>query len=281
MKHLVFLTALRYLLLCLPVFGESRTSPKFIDISKQSGVSFVSDATSTSQKYLPETMVGGVAMFDYDGDERLDLFFVNGAKLDDPMAAGKTPDKSDPRYWNRLYRNNGDGTFTDVTGKAGVQGYSYGMGAAVGDYNNDGRPDLFVTNVGQNILYKNNGDGTFTDVTKEAGVAGNGWSASACFVDYDRDGHLDLVVARYLDWDFSQNVWCGERRPGYRAYCHPDKFKPITHLLYHNNGDGRFADVTRKAGFTQSLGKGLGVAISDFDADGWSDIAVANDSFPQ
>lgn len=226
-------------------------------------------------------MVGGVAVFDFDGDGRLDIFFVNGAKLDDPMAPGKVPDKSDARYWNRLYRNNKDGTFTDVTKKAGVQGHSYGMGAAVGDYNNDGRPDLFVTNVGRNILYKNNGDGTFTDLTTEAGVAGGGWSTAACFVDYDRDGHLDLIVARYLDWDFSQNIWCGERRPGYRSYCHPDKFKPVAHLLYRNNGNGRFEDVTRKTGIAESPGKGLGVAVNDFDADGWPDIAVANDSFPQ
>ncbi len=281
MKHPVFPAALLFLFVLTPVSGDGRATPKFVDISKQSGVSFVSDASATSQKYLPEAMVGGVAMFDYDGDRRLDIFFVNGAKLADPMATGQASDKSDPRYWNRLYRNNGDGTFIDVTKKAGVQGHSYGMGAAVGDYNNDGHADLFVTNVGQNILYRNNGDGTFTDATKEAGVAGSGWSASACFVDYDRDGHLDLVVARYLDWDFSQNIWCGERRPGYRAYCHPDKFKPIAHLLYRNNGDGSFADVTRKAGFAGSPGKGLGVAVSDFNADGWPDIAIANDSFPQ
>ncbi|MEJ7708742.1 MAG: CRTAC1 family protein [Pyrinomonadaceae bacterium] len=282
MKHLVFPAALLQLVVCTRrSLGDGHTTPKFIDITKQSGVSFMNAASPTSQKYLPETMVGGVAMFDYDGDGHLDLFFVNGAKLDDPMPAGKAPDKSDQSYWNRLYRNNGDDTFTDVTKKAGVQGYGYGMGAAVGDYNNDGRPDLFVTGVGQNILYRNNGDGTFADVTKEAGVAGSGWSAAACFVDYDRDGHPDLFVARYLDWDFSQNIWCGERRPGYRAYCHPDKFKPVSHLLYRNDGNGHFTDVTRKAGLAESPGKGLGVAIGDFDADGWTDIAVANDSFPQ
>lgn len=239
-------------------------------------------ASHTSQKYLPETMGGGVALFDYDGDGRLDIYFVNGAKLEDPMPGGKAPDKSDARYWNRLYRNNGDLTFTDVTEKAGVRGHSYGMGAAAGDYDNDGRPDLFVTNLGQNILYRNNGDGTFTDATKAAGFPpATGWSASACFVDYDRDGLLDLVVARYLDWDFTQNIWCGERRPGYRAYCHPDKFKPVTHLLYRNNGNGTFADVSRQSGFAESPGKGLGVAIGDADADGWIDIVVANDSFPQ
>ena len=219
-------------------------------------------------------------MLDYNKDGNLDLFFVNGAALADPMAAGQQPDKRDRRFWNRLYRNNGDGTFTDATEAAGVQGHSYGMGVAVGDYDNDGWPDLYVTNVGRNILYHNNGDGTFTDVTGKAGVAGDGWSAGAAFVDYDRDGRLDLIVTRYLDWDFSE-IWCGEHRPGYRAYCHPDQFKPVTHLVYHNNGDGTFSDVSKKCGIGGAPGKGLGIAINDFDRDGWPDILVANDSFPQ
>jgi hypothetical protein len=244
-------------------------------------VRFVNQASHTSQKYLPESMVGGVAMLDYNKDGYLDLFFVNGAALADPMTAGQQPDKRDPRFWNRLYRNNGDGTFTDVTEAAGVRGHSYGMGVAVGDYDNDGWPDLYVTNVGRNILYHNNGDGTFTDVTEKAGVAGGGWSAGAAFVDYDRDGRLDLIVTRYLEWDFSSNVWCGEHRPGYRSYCHPDQFKPITHLVYHNNGDGTFTDVSKKCGIGSAPGKGLGIAINDFDRDGWPDILVANDSFPQ
>ena len=226
-------------------------------------------------------MVGGVAMLDYNKDGHLDLFFVNGAALADPMTAGQQPDKRDPRFWNRLYRNNGDGTFTDVTESAGVRGHSYGMGVAVADYDNDGWPDLYVTNVGRNILYHNNGDGTFTDVTEKAGVAGGGWSTGAAFVDYDRDGRLDLIVARYLEWDFSSNVWCGEHRPGYRAYCHPDQFKPTTHLVYHNNGDGTFTDVSKKCGIGSAPGKGLGIAINDFDRDGWPDILIANDSFPQ
>ncbi len=226
-------------------------------------------------------MVGGVAMLDYDGDGRQDLFFVNGARLEDPMPPGKTPDKTDPRYWNRLYRNNGDGTFTDVTEKAGVRGHSYGMGAATGDYDNDGAPDLYVTNFGRNILYRNNGDGTFTDVTGKVGVAGGGWSAGAAFLDYDRDGHLDLIVARYLDWDFSKNVWCGDRAAGRRSYCHPSHFQPISHLVYRNNGDGTFSDVTRQAGLAGARGKGLGVAFQDYDRDGWPDILIANDSVAQ
>ena len=273
----------RQLLLALlsPAVAISNPSPTFIDITARSGVRFKHDASHTSQKYLPEAMGGGVAMFDYDGDGRLDLFFVNGAAIQDPMPAVKSADKSDPRYWNRLYRNNGDGTFTDVTESAGVRGHSYGMGVAIGDYDNDGRPDLYVTNVGENILYHNNGDGTFTDVTRKAGVAGGGWSTSACFVDYDRDGYLDLIVTRYLEWDFSKNIWCGERRPGYRSYCHPDQFRPTTHLVYHNNGDNTFTDVSKTCGFAAAPGKGLGIAFNDFDRDGWPDILVANDSFPQ
>ncbi|MGH9695537.1 MAG: FG-GAP repeat domain-containing protein, partial [Bryobacteraceae bacterium] len=219
-------------------------------------------------------------MIDYDGDGKLDLYFVNGAALADPMPKGKQPDKTDPRYWNRLYRNNGDGTFTDVTEKAGVRGSSYGMGVATGDYDNDGRPDLYVTGLGRNILYHNNGDGTFTDVTNQAGVAGGGWSTGAMFVDYDRDGRLDLIVSRYLTWDF-RDIYCGDRKPGYRAYCHPDEFPAITHILYHNEGNGKFRDVSEESGFAKFPGKGLGVAMNDYDQDGWPDILIANDSIAQ
>jgi hypothetical protein len=253
----------------------------FENVAARAGVGFRHAASRTSQKYLPESMGGGVAMLDYNNDGWLDLFFVNGAALRDPMPPGGKPDKSDPRYWNRLYKNNGDGTYTDVTVEAGLRGEGYGMGVAVGDFDNDGWPDIYVTNFGRNILYHNNGDGTFTDVTDHAGVGGSGWSVSACFVDYDRDGKLDLVVTRYLDWDFSRNIYCGEKRPGYRAYCHPDEYQPATHLVFHNNGDGTFTDVSKKCGIGSVPAKGLGIAINDFDRDGWPDIAVANDSFPE
>jgi enediyne biosynthesis protein E4 len=255
--------------------------PSFSDITSGAGIQFKNEASHTSQKYFIETMEGGVALFDYDGDGFLDIFLVNGAALSDPMSSGKEADKSDPSFWNRLYHNNGDGTFRDVTESTGVAGHHYGMGVAVGDYDNDGYPDLYVTNFGTNILYHNNGNGTFAEVTVRAGVAAGGWSTSACFIDYDRDGWLDLIVGRYVDWDFTLNPWCGEHKPGYRSYCHPDNFKPIYSLAYHNNHDGTFTDVSAKTGFAAAPGKALGVAFNDLDRDGWPDIVVANDESPQ
>ena len=253
----------------------------FTDITKEAKLDFKHENSATSNKYLIETMGGGVALFDYDNDGRLDLFFTNGARLEDPMPDGKSPDKSDPKFWNRLYRQNSDGTFVDVTEKAGLTGMPqnyYGMGVAVGDYDNDGFEDIYVTGFGGNTLYHNNGNGTFTDVTKKAGVEAGGWSASAGFFDYDNDGKLDLFVTRYVDWTFKTNRYCGEQRPGYRAYCHPDNYDGVTDILYHNNGDGTFTDVSAKAGIANPKGKGLGVSFADYDNDGFTDIFVANDS---
>ena len=221
-------------------------------------------------------MGAGVALFDYDNDDRLDIFLVNGAPLQDPTPKGAIPQKTGPNYWNRLFHQKPDGTFEDVTEKAGLQGSGYGMGVAVGDYDNDGFEDLYVTAYGGNKLYHNNGDGTFTDVTEKAGVAGSGWSTSAAWVDLDNDGLLDLVVLRYLQWDF-EDIWCGEHKEGYRAYCHPDVFQPISPLVYHNDGNGRFTEVSRKIGLSKP-GKGLGIALADFDRDGHIDLFVANDS---
>ena len=271
------------LLQCSLLFAQTSAQerPTFVDITEKSGVAFRNEPSRTSEKYLLESMVGGVALFDYDNDGDLDLYFVNGAALEDPMPQGAQPRKEDPRYWNRLYRNNGDLTFRDVTEQAGVAGHSYGQGVAVGDYDNDGFADLYVTNYGRNILYRNDGKGGFRDVTESAGVAAGEWSTGAAFFDFDSDGRLDLAVVRYVDWDFSRNVWCGERKPGYRSYCHPDNFDPITHLIYRNHGDGTFRDVTSRAGFGGAPGKGLGVAFNDFNLDGRLDLFMANDSAPQ
>jgi len=252
----------------------------FTEITARSGIAFIHENAPTTNKYLIETMGGGVALVDVDNDGWLDVFFTNGAGLQDPMTADAAPQKSDPRFWNRLYRNNRDGTFTDVTEKAHVRGTGYSMGVAAGDYDNDGFEDLYVTQYGGNLLYHNNGDGTFTDVTARAGVAADGWSSSAVFVDVDNDGRLDLFVCRYLRWTFQANVYCGERRPGYREYCHPSSFPAVTNLLYRNNGDGTFTDVSAKSGIDRAAGKALGVAVADYDADGWIDIFVANDSIP-
>jgi enediyne biosynthesis protein E4 len=266
-----------------PPGPQAPSTVTFTDISAQSGISFKHVASVTTQKYLLEAMGGGCAVFDYDSDGRMDLYFINGARLDDPMPKGTTPDKREAKYWNRLYHQKADGTFEDVTERAGVRGDGYSMGAAAGDYDADGLTDLYVTGYGSNILYRNRGDGKFEDVTKRANVAGAGWSTSAGWLDYDRDGRLDLFVARYMDWDFERgSVYCGDPRPELRAYCHPDNFKGATNLLFHQKTDGTFEDVSREAKIAvDSNGKGLGVAFADFDDDGWTDIFVANDSVRQ
>src|SRR5580700_1925799 len=248
----------------------------FRDITSEVGIDFHYLSSHTTKKYLIETMGTGVALFDFDNDGRLDIFFVNGAQLTDPTPRTAIPQKSGPQYWNRLYRQKPDGTFEDVTEKAGLQGVGYGMGVAVGDYDNDGFEDLYVTAYGGNKLYHNNGDGTFTDVTEKAGVAASGWSTSAAWVDLDGDGLLDLVVLRYVQWDFD-DLWCGEHKEGYRSYCHPDIFQPVSPLVYHNDGNGHFTEVSQKIGISKP-GKSLGIALADYDRDGHIDIFVANDS---
>ncbi len=250
-----------------------------MDVTAQSGVHFQHVASHTSKKYLPETMGSGVALFDFDNDGRLDIFLVNGTELQDPTAKGTVPRKMSEKQWNRLFHQKPDGTFEDVTVKAGLQGEGYGMGVAVGDYDNDGFEDIYVTALGGNKLYHNNGNGTFADVTAQAGVAGSGWSTSAAWVDLDNDGRLDLIVLRYMQWDFD-DIWCGEHTEGGRAYCHPDTFKPIAPLVFHNDGNGRFTEVAEKL-HLQKPGKGLGIAIADYDRDGRIDLFVANDSMPE
>lgn len=265
-----------------PPGPQARSPLVFADITAQSGINFRHAASKTSFKYLLETMGGGVAIFDFDNDGRMDLFFTNGAALKDSMAKDAVADKSEPKYWNRLYRQKTDGTFTDATERAGLKGYGYSMGVAAADYDNDGFVDLFVSGYKVDHLYRNNGDGTFTDVTKKLPYDQNGWSTSAGWFDYDRDGRLDLFVVRYMDWDFeSGSMFCGGPTTALRAYCHPDNFKGAANLLLHQRADGSFEDVSKSSGIVDASGKGLGVAFADFDNDGWTDVFVANDSVRQ
>ena len=245
------------------------------------GLDFTLQNSPTAQKYLIETMPGGVALFDYNNDGLLDIFLVNGGRLTNPMTLPEKFDRGNPRYWNRLYRQNKDGSFSDVTESAGLANAgagNYGMGVAVGDYDNDGYPDLFVTSYGKNILYHNNGDGTFTDVTAKAGVAGGGWSVSAGFFDFDNDGHLDLFVTRYMEWDTRRSKTCGG---AWRTYCPPAEFPGTTNLLYRNRGNGTFEDISERSGITAKKGRALGLAFADYDNDGFTDIFVANDGMQQ
>jgi hypothetical protein len=246
-----------------------------------SGIDFVLRNSPTAEKYLIETMPGGIALLDYNNDGLLDIFVVNGGRITSPMHTPENFDRSNPIYWNRLYRQNKNGSFTDVTREAGLANPgdgNYGMGVAVGDYDNDGYPDIYVTNYGRNILYHNNGDGTFTDVTEKAGVRGGGWSASAGFFDYDNDGKLDLFVTRYMEWNTQDSKTCGGE---WHTYCPPEEFPATPSILYHNRGDGTFEDVSSKSGIAAKKGRGLGVAFADYDDDGFTDVFVANDGMQQ
>jgi enediyne biosynthesis protein E4 len=256
---------------------EPKGSTPIFRVTPMRGVDFVLRNSPTQKKYLIETMPGGVAMLDYNNDGLMDIFLVNAGHVRDSMRLGIGFDRHEPAYWNRLYRQNKDGSFTDVTEQAGLANAgdtNYGMGVAVGDYDNDGYPDIYVTNYGKNILYHNNGDGTFTDVTAKAGVSAGGWSVSAGFFDYDNDGRLDLFVTRYLDWSVDKSKTCGEKQP---TYCAPGEFPPIANILYHNRGDGTFEDVSVSSGIAARKGHGLGVAFADYDGDGFTDVFVAND----
>jgi hypothetical protein len=256
--------------------GRQPPGPRFTDITEQAGVTF-KHVSSPEKRYIVESMSGGVALFDYDNDGRLDIYLVNSLTVDLLKSKGKTK--------SILYRNNGDGTFADVTDKAGVGDVGWGMGVAVADYNNDGYEDLYVTCVGPNRLFKNNGDGTFSDVTDKAGVGDPRWSAGAAFFDYDADGQLDLFVSNYVAFDFNNLPEFGKGKlcqyKGIPVQCGPRGLPGEGDVLYHNNGDGTFIDVTKKAGVADPNGYyGLGVIASDFDDDGLIDLFVANDSTP-
>ncbi len=249
---------------------------QFENVIEQSKIKFKLRNSVSPQRYTFETMTGGVAVFDYNDDGFLDIFFTNGAAI-------PSLEKSDPSYSNRLFRNNGDGTFMDVTEKAGVQGIGYSMGVAAGDYDNDGFVDLYVTGVNRNQLFHNNGDGTFTDVTEKAGVSGivsklgKAWSVAAGWFDYNNDGLLDLLVVNYLNYSVKTATPCVQQ--GRPAYCSPVDFLGMPNILYRNNGDGTFTDVSEQSHISQYVGKGMGLAFADYDNDGYTDIFVSNDTF--
>ena len=244
---------------------------RFVNIAGEAKIAFKHENGATPQKYMPETMAAGSIMFDYNNDGWLDLFFVNGGSfVDKQKAAGAR---------HRLYRSNKDGTFTDVTSTSNIGVSSFGMGACSADYDNDNWPDLYITSVGGDKLYRNNGSGAFTDVTEKATVASPLWSASCAFGDIDNDGDVDLYVTKYVDFSVSNNKYCvysGDTR----VYCHPNVYNGLPDILYRNNGNGTFTDITREAGIYRPDGKGLGVVFGDYDNDGWTDIYVANDSTP-
>jgi enediyne biosynthesis protein E4 len=252
--------------------AEPASAPLFEEIDPaKSGIRFVHENAMSPERYLPETMGPGVAFLDYDNDGWMDVYIVNSGPSD--FFTPKAPLR------NALYRNNRDGTFTDVTEKAGVPGgTAFGMGVAVGDYDNDGYPDMLVTAYGRCILYRNNGNGTFSDVTEKAGLAAPGWTTSAVWFDYDNDGRLDLFLCSFVEFGAAKNVVCGDNKLGRRYYCIPRVFKPTASLLFHNNGDGTFTEVSKGTDIARALGKALGVVATDVNNDGLLDLFVANDT---
>ncbi|MCI0622467.1 MAG: CRTAC1 family protein [Acidobacteria bacterium] len=271
-----------FLAVALALASWSRPSTpgaiRFEETAARSGLRFVTANSPTPSKNQIETMLAGVALFDYDGDGHLDVYLVNGAAI-------PSLKKESPSYWNRLFHNNHDGTFTDVTEKAGLAGAGYGMGVAVGDYDNDGRPDLFVANVTANQLFRNNGDGTFADVARRVRLEGaqmdrmKMWSVGAGWFDYNNDGLLDLFVVNYCKWKVNEDPYCSAKS-GVRAYCHPKHYAPLHNTLYRNNGDGTFTDVSQETRIAAHLGKGMSVSFADYDGDGFLDAFVANDTTP-
>jgi hypothetical protein len=246
----------------------------FEDVTARTGVDFVLRNAASPQKHQIETMLGGIALLDFDNDGRLDIFFANGAHQ--PSLS-----KTEPGFSNRLYRNAGGWKFTGVTEQAGLRGQGYSMGAAAADYDNDGHTDLLVTGVKGSRLYHNRGDGTFEDITEKAGLGGATlWSIAGAWFDYDRDGDLDLFIAQYVHWNPGTEPFCGDPAKTYRTYCHPKFYQGLPNLLFRNNGNGRFQDVSNESGISAHIGKGMGVAIADYDADGLPDVFVANDTVP-
>lgn len=251
----------------------SAAKVRFRNVAKAAGVSFTYQNSPTPEKYFVESAPGGLAVFDYNNDGRPDIFFTNGAPTPGLV-------KNAPSYSNRLYRNDGGLHFTDVTSAAGVEGAGYAMGAAAADYDNDGHVDLFVAGVRQNQLLHNKGDGRFEDVTAASGIASGDWAVAAVWFDYDKDGRLDLFVVNYVKWTADTNRYCGDQTRGVRIYCHPRFFEGLPDRLYRNLGNGKFEDVSSRAGLLTHIGKGMSAAIADFDHDGFTDLFVTNDTVP-
>jgi len=252
----------------------SALSPiRFREVAQQSGLDFVLHNNPTPRKHMIETMAGGLAAFDYNNDGKVDIFLTNGAAI-------PSLEKESPKFFNRLYRNDGGMKFTDVTLQAGVAGEGYSMGAAAADYNNDGYTDLFVAGVYRNILYRNLGNGKFEDVTEAAGIKSDKWSVAAGWLDYDNDGWLDLFVVNYAHWTPDFDRYCGDRERNLRVYCHPKYFEGLPNTLYRNRRDGTFEDVSKEAGILEHIGRGMSVAFADYDNDGFTDVFVTNDNLP-
>jgi enediyne biosynthesis protein E4 len=252
----------------------SALSPiRFREVAQQSGLDFVLHNNPTPRKHMIETMAGGLAAFDYNNDGKVDIFFTNGAAI-------PSFKKDSPKFFNRLYRNDGGMKFTDVTLQAGVAGEGYSMGAAAADYDNDGYTDLFVAGVYRNILYRNLGNGKFEDVTEAAGIKSDKWSVAAGWLDYDNDGWLDLFVVNYAHWTPDFDRYCGDRERNLRVYCHPKYFEGLPNTLYRNRRDGTFEDVSKEAGILEHIGRGMSVAFADYDNDGFTDVFVTNDNLP-
>lgn len=246
---------------------------RFREVAQQAGLDFVLQNNPTPRKHMIETMAGGLAAFDYNNDGKIDIFFTNGAAI-------PSLEKDSPKFFNRLYRNDGGMKFTDVTLEAGVAGAGYSMGAAAADYNNDGYTDLFVAGVYRNILYRNLGNGKFEDVTEAAGIKSDKWSVAAGWLDYDNDGWLDLFVVNYAHWTPAFDRYCGDRERNLRVYCHPKYFEGLPNTLYRNRRDGTFEDVSKEAGILEHIGRGMSVAFADYDNDGFTDMFVTNDNLP-
>ena len=264
---------MKQIVLLFAAFATLPSPVHMRDSAAEAGLVFTLENSATPEKFLPETMAGGIAAFDYDNDGRIDIFFTNGAELPGMV-------KSSPKFWNRLFRNLGNGRFQDVTHETGLAGEGYSIGASAADFDGDGFVDLFVTGVNGNHLYRNTGKGNFQEVTQEAGVAGNAWAVGAAWLDFDRDGWLDLFVVNYVNWSAAKNPVCREGSGRYRVYCHPKEFGAIANTLYRNRGDGTFEDVSVPSGVSAFKGKGMSASVADYDGDGYPDLFIANDTMP-